>query len=88
MTYSIVMLSSARKSMADLPKRDRIRVDERIMGLAQNPRPPGSIPLKGQGHRLWRLRAGDYRILYQIEDDRLFVIVVEVAHRREVYRGL
>ena len=88
MSYKIVILPSARKAMEELGKRDRVRVDEKIVSLAENPRPHGAIALKGTGRSLWRLRVGDYRILYKIEDDRLLVIIVDVGNRRDVYRGL
>jgi len=53
----------------------------------ENPRPPGATKLEGGGE-LYRIRSGDYRIIYQIRDDRLVVLVVIVGHRREVYRDL
>jgi mRNA interferase RelE/StbE len=88
MTYLIEILPSARKSLASLPKRDRARVDKRILALAENPRPPAALPLKGAGRGLWRVRVGDYRILYEIQDTRLIVVIVDIGNRRDVYRGL
>jgi mRNA interferase RelE/StbE len=88
MNYSILFLPAAKKALAKLPKADQSRVDRHVLALADNPRPPGAIPLKGGGKGLWRVRVGDWRIIYQIEDDRLIVLVVDVANRREVYRGL
>lgn len=82
------MLPAARKALANLPKRDQARVDEHILSLTGDPRPRGAIPLKGTSRSLWRIRVGDYRILYRIEDDRLIVIVIDVGNRRDVYRGL
>jgi mRNA interferase RelE/StbE len=82
------MMPAARKALADLPKRDQVRVDQRIQSLADHPRPHGSIPLKGTNRSLWRLRVGDFRVLYKIEDDRLIVIVIDIGNRRDVYRGL
>ena len=52
--------------------------------LQDDPRPPGSVKLSGQEH--YRVRQGDYRIIYQIEDGQLLVIVVKIRHRRDVYR--
>ena len=80
-------LPPARKALAKLPKADRARVDQRILALADNPRPVGAVPLKGSGRALWRIRAGDYRVLYGIVDDKLVVLVIDVGHRREIYRG-
>jgi mRNA interferase RelE/StbE len=88
MKYSIEILPAAIKAMRALPKRDLERVDRRIRSLADDPRPPSAIPLKGSGRGLWRVRVGDYRILYQIQDDRLIVMVVDVGNRRDIYRGL
>ncbi len=88
MSYSIHIKHSAELAMSRLPKADRARVDRHILALAENPRPSGAIPLKGGGHGLWRVRVGDLRIVYQIQDEVLVVLVVDVAHRREVYRGL
>ena len=88
MTYVLRIKESAEKALAKLPKPDRIRVDQHILALTGNPRPSGAIPLKGGGKGLWRVRVGDWRIVYQIQDDLLIVLVINVAHRREVYRGL
>jgi mRNA interferase RelE/StbE len=71
-----------------LPKADRRRVDAHLLSLCDNPRPVGAVPLKGLGRGLWRVRVGDWRIIYQIRDAELVVLVIDVAHRREVYRGL
>jgi mRNA interferase RelE/StbE len=87
-SYTVLIMPAARKALADLPKHDQIRVDQRIRSLADNPRPPGAIPFKGANRSLWRLRVGDYRVLYRIEDDRLVVIVIDIGNRRDVYRGL
>ena len=88
MKYSILFLPAARKALGKLPKADQMRVDRHILELADDPRPPGAIPLKGAAKGLWRVRVGDWRIVYQIEDRQLVVLVVSVAHRREVYRDL
>jgi mRNA interferase RelE/StbE len=88
MSYSLLVKSSAEHALARLPKGDRRRVDAHILGLAENPRPIGAIPLKGSGQGLWRVRVVDWRIIYQIRDAELVVLVIDVAHRREVYRGL
>ena len=58
----------------------------RIENLAENPRPPGAIKLAGQ--EAYRIRVGDYRVVYAIADERLVILVVDVGHRREIYRGL
>jgi mRNA interferase RelE/StbE len=78
---------AAERGLAGLPKKDLRRVDARILALADDPRPPSSKKLEGVGN-LYRIRSGDYRIIYQVEDARLVVIVVDVGNRRDVYRGL
>lgn len=88
MSYAIQILPAAQRAMAGLSKPVRRRVDEHILSLADDPRPHGAIPLKGEGKGLCRLRVGDYRILYQVQDGALIVLVIDVAHRREVYRRL
>ena len=85
MQYDIEITSAAHRDLKSLARDVLRRVDTKILGLADNPRPPGSKLLRGQ-ERLYRVRVGDYRIIYQIEDDRLVVLVVRVRHRREVYR--
>jgi mRNA interferase RelE/StbE len=67
-----------------LPVSIRARIAERLRLLAVNPRPPGSIKLSAQD--AYRIRVGDYRIIYTIQDRRLIVLVIDVGHRRDVYR--
>jgi len=83
-SYSVQIKRSAAKEIEALPLRDRRRVVAKIKGLANNPRPVGSEKLTDQ--EKYRLRQGDYRILYEIRDDELIVTVVEVGNRRDVYR--
>jgi mRNA interferase RelE/StbE len=63
---------------------DLARVTKRIEGLAADPRPPGCEKLSGQDR--YRVRQGDYRILYEVDDPGLVVTIVKIGHRREVYR--
>jgi mRNA interferase RelE/StbE len=83
-SYNIEIKRSAAKELADLPKADRSRVITRIRALARDPRPVGSEKLSGQER--YRIRQGDYRILYEIHDLVLIVMVVKIGHRRDVYR--
>jgi mRNA interferase RelE/StbE len=83
-SYSIEIKRSAARELAELPKQDRLRVIARIEQLAHDPRPSGSEKLSGQER--YRVRQGDYRILYEIHDHVLLVMVVRIGHRREVYR--
>lgn len=82
--YSIFFKGSVRKDLDAIPKADLKRIMERVGALAQNPRPIGSEKLSGQER--YRIRQGNYRIVYSIQDLELTVWVVKVAHRREVYR--
>ena len=87
MPYRIEYRPAARRDLKrlDLPTRRRIVL--RIEKLADNPRPRGVETLSGS-ERLYRLRVGDYRIVYVIKDKALLVLIVRVGHRREVYRKL
>jgi mRNA interferase RelE/StbE len=87
MSYAIEYRASLKRDMRRLDAQTVKRIDAAILALADNPRPAGCVRLSGRSE-LWRIRVGSYRILYEIHDDRLVVIVVTVAHRREVYRGL
>lgn len=86
MAHSIELKRSARKALEALPREEHVRVLRAIVTLAENPRPAGCKKLRGE--ELWRIRAGDIRIVYEIHDDRLLVYVVRVGHRSEVYRKL
>lgn len=83
-SYSIEIKRSAAREIEGLPRKDRERVVARIGSLANDPRPPGCEKLSHDDK--YRVRQGDYRILYQITDRRLVVTVVRVGHRRDVYR--
>ena len=83
-SYRVVLKRSAAKELEAVPLRDRKRLVARIALLAADPRPHGVEKLGGQDR--YRVRQGDYRIVYEIEDEVLTVIVVKISHRREVYR--
>jgi len=86
--YSLRLKPSAAKEIESIGvQKIRRRVVERISALAEEPRPPGCEKLSGE-KSLFRVRQGAWRIVYSIEDDVLVVVVVKVAHRREVYRRL
>lgn len=83
--YTVLFRSSAARQLRKLDRPIRVRISTVIDSLASNPRPVGAEKFRGE-ESILRLRVGDYRILYQIVDDRLIVLVVRVGHRREVYR--
>jgi len=83
-SYRVALASSAQKELTLLPKKVIARVVARLERLANTPRPAGCKKLKG-GDREWRIRVGDYRIVYVIDDAGKTVDVTRIAHRREVY---
>ena len=85
MPYSIRIKESAAKELARLPRQERLRIISAIDSLSENPL-AGSV-LKGGLRGLRRLRIGNYRVLYEVLDDQLVVLVARVAHRREAYRN-
>ncbi len=85
MAYRIEFAPRAERQFDDLPREVQERLTPRIEALAENPRPQGVKKLAGEPG-LYRLRVGDYRIVYQIRDQELFILVVKIGHRREVYR--
>ena len=82
-SYRIVVKKSVSKDLKKIPNKDVLRILEAIKSLAQDPRPPQSKKLSGQER--YRLRQGNYRILYSIEDEKLIVQVVKVGNRRDIY---
>lgn len=85
MTWSITLTPAAARQLRKLDPQVRRRLQAAIELLATEPRPPAAVQLVG-GAGEWRVRTGDYRIVYEIHDDRLVVLVIRVAHRREIYR--
>jgi len=84
--YRVVIKLSASKEIGAVgQKKDRQRIVLRIQSLGENPRPFGCEKLSGHSNR-YRVREGNYRILYSIDDDKLLVDVVKVGHRKDVYR--
>jgi mRNA interferase RelE/StbE len=84
--YKVEVRRRAQRALDKLPESDFQTVVEAIKNLAQTPRPRGIEKVKTTG--LWRIRQGDYRIIYAIEDNEHIVTVVRVGHRREIYRVL
>jgi mRNA interferase RelE/StbE len=84
MSYKVLILRRAQKELADLPSRDYERIREGISALAQSPRPLGCRKLTGREG--WRIRVGDYRVIYEINDAQQAVTVLHIGHRRDVYK--
>lgn len=83
-SYRLLIKRSAVKELEALPAKDRRRIVPRIEGLASEPRPHGCEKLSGLEQ--YRVRQGDYRVVYGVDDDARVVIVVKIGHRRDVYR--
>ena len=84
MAYAVILRRSAEKELDRFPERVRHRITRRLLDLESNPRPHGVQKL--QGHDGYRVRIGDYRVLYLIDDEAKKIEVLAVGHRREVYR--
>jgi mRNA interferase RelE/StbE len=84
-TWQVEFSADAARQLRRLPTHIQRRISARVSALARNPFPPGSKKLVGQASG-YRIRIGDYRVLYEIQKDRLVVFVVKVGHRRDVYR--
>ena len=82
--YKIKIKKSALKELENIPSKDLRRIIEKIESLADDPRPEGSKKLSRE--EKYRIRQGNYRILYTIKDDILIIYVVKVAHRKDAYR--
>lgn len=82
--YKIFIKPSAAKELKRLPKKELKRITSKIQSLSEEPRPHGCEKLSAQER--YRLRQGNYRIAYSIEDDKLVVYVVKISHRKDVYK--
>lgn len=85
MRYDVEISPGARRDLRRLPRQIQPRIRDAIDGLESDPRPPGYDKLTGQDNR-YRIRVGDYRVIYEIHDDVLLVLIVRAGRRDEVYR--
>ena len=83
--FELIFKQSVAKDLRQIPRKEVARILKRIEALRVEPRPPGVEKLSGQ--EKFRIRQGVYRIIYEIRDDKLIVVVVKVGHRRDVYRN-
>ena len=83
--YELILKPSAEKELDRLAANVRVRIVAAFDGLRENPRPTGCQKLQGADN-LWRIRVGQYRVVYSIEDEELTVLIVRVAHRKDAYR--
>jgi len=84
MSYTVLTLRRVQKELTHLPGEPYVGVRESIRALAQDPRPPGCLKLSGREG--WRIRVGDYRVIYEIDDSLKVVTILHVGHRADVYR--
>jgi mRNA interferase RelE/StbE len=84
LTYALFIEKRAQRSLSRIAAEDRDRIADAIRHLADEPRPRGVKKLSGR--TAWRIRIGDYRVLYEIHDERLLILVVDIGHRRDIYR--
>ena len=84
MTYAVEILRTAQKQLAKIDRQAQARIIESIRALAFDPRPSGCKKLSGRP--AWRIRVGDYRVIYEIHDGQLVVMVVTIGNRKDVYR--
>ena len=85
MRYELLIERHAQKQLARIAQPDRDRIVAAVWGLAEEPRPGGVKKLTGR--EAWRIRVGDYRIIYEIHDQALVVLVIAIGHRRDIYRS-
>lgn len=87
MAFRLEYKASVKKELRKLIKADRVAVINKIELLKQDPRPEGSAKLKGS-QNLYRIRHGDYRVIYQIQNLVLVIVIIRIGHRRDIYRNL
>lgn len=84
MSYEVYLLRRAQKSLSKIRARDYERLQEAILDLGEEPKPRGGRKLSGREG--WRIRVGDYRVIYEIDETEREVTVLDVGHRRDIYR--
>ncbi|MBT3424194.1 MAG: type II toxin-antitoxin system RelE/ParE family toxin [Desulfobacula sp.] len=87
MVYSIEFRPTVLKSLKRFPKKDLVRIKKKIEELGQNLPEPNTTKMKGN-NSFHKIRTGDYRIIYEIHDDRVVILIVKIGHRKDVYKGL
>jgi mRNA interferase RelE/StbE len=83
--YTVQLAESAARALRELPSRQQLRISQKIDALADNPYPPGTRKLKGQ-ELSYRIRVGDYRVVYEVHEEAILVFVLRIGHRKDVYR--
>jgi mRNA interferase RelE/StbE len=81
--YQVLILPSALRQLNNIQVSSKKRIEDKLMELGSEPRPSGCKKLKGRN--AWRIRIGDYRVIYEIQDSKLIVTVITIGHRKNVY---
>jgi mRNA interferase RelE/StbE len=84
MIYKLTITRSAQKAFLDIEREIALRIKENILSLSNKPRPTGCKKLKDRDG--WRIRAGNYRIIYEIDDKEKSILILHIGHRRDVYK--
>ena len=84
MSYAVDIHAPAKKSLCRLPENIQTRIARAMLALEENPRPSGTVKLSGREG--WRIRIGDYRVIFTIDDAKKEIVIYTIGHRREVYR--
>jgi mRNA interferase RelE/StbE len=84
--YKVELRRSVQKSLEKIQTQERLKIIAALLELEQNPRPRGIEKIKGV--ELWRIREGDYRIVFSIDDSEKTITIVRIGHRRDIYRSL
>lgn len=87
MSWQVQIERKAQKVLKKIPDPYKSNIIEAIDELTKNARPSGCAKLKGASG-LWRIRVNDYRIVYQIKDDQLLILIIRIGHRKDIYEGL
>ena len=87
MTFRIELTKSAAKALKSIPKKDQKRIAKKMEDLADKPPGPAKTKMKGD-NPFHRVRVGDYRVIYEIQNEILLILILKIGHRKEVYRRL
>ncbi|MCD6487024.1 MAG: type II toxin-antitoxin system RelE/ParE family toxin [Syntrophobacterales bacterium] len=87
MAYTIKFRPAVEKSLKKLPKKELIRIKRKIDALAENLPDPATTKIKGNNN-FHKIRSGDYRIIYEIHDDTLVILVAKIGHRKDIYKHI
>ena len=88
MKFEISVKTSAQKEARKVPPKTLLKLKQALDKLAENPRPHGAKRLQGTKEEIYRIRVGDYRVLYEIKENQLVIIVIRIAHRKNVYKKI